>query len=93
MTTDTTQNPEHDRVDARQLSFYEIDASTIDDAARKLVINYAGVAPKDVEKHIDAVVRIPPIFKGAVFADSKTRERKPSVYSHILVSECIDFST
>jgi hypothetical protein len=57
MATDTTHSPKHDRVDARRLSFYEVDASTIDDAARKLVINYAGVAPEDVEKHIDAVVR------------------------------------
>jgi hypothetical protein len=59
MATDKPHEEGRDQsLSGRELSFYEIDASTIDDAARKLIINYAGVAPEDVEAHIDAVVRV-----------------------------------
>jgi hypothetical protein len=53
------QNSKNDgSVSGRELSFYEVDASTIDDAARKLLVNYANIAPRDVESHVDAVVSI-----------------------------------
>jgi hypothetical protein len=53
-----SQVAESTKVTGRDLSFYNIDAkSTLDDAARKLIIDYAGVATGDVDKHVDAVVR------------------------------------
>jgi hypothetical protein len=59
MTTENKTPEQASGISGRELSFYEIDASTIDDAARKLLVNYAGVAPNDVESHVDAVVGIP----------------------------------
>lgn len=48
-------------VSGRDLAFYDVDAkSSLDDSARKLIVNYARVAPENVDKHVDAVVR-PPI--------------------------------
>ncbi|KAF2428676.1 hypothetical protein EJ08DRAFT_592157 [Tothia fuscella] len=43
-------------VTGRDLSFYNVNArQTLDDAARKLIINYAGVAPEKVDEHVEAV--------------------------------------
>jgi len=42
-------------ISARDLEWYEVDASIIDEAARKLMIDYAGIAPNNVNEHVDAV--------------------------------------
>jgi hypothetical protein len=59
MATDTDKLGDDSGISGRELSFYEVDASTIDEAARKLIVGYAGVAPENVERHVDAVVGFP----------------------------------
>jgi len=58
-TETTTKDGDDTQVTGRELSFYEVDASVIDNAARKLLIEYAEVGPEDVDSHVDTVVRFP----------------------------------
>lgn len=44
-------------VTTRDLGFYEVDSSAIDDNARKLLINYSGIPKEKVGPHVDAIVR------------------------------------
>jgi 2-polyprenyl-3-methyl-5-hydroxy-6-metoxy-1,4-benzoquinol methylase len=42
-------------VHARTLDFYKVDASVIPDAARQLLVKYAGIPPEKVNDHVDVV--------------------------------------
>lgn len=41
----------------RDLAFYEVDSSAIDNEARKLLTNYSGIPKEEVGPHVDAIVR------------------------------------
>lgn len=43
-------------VTTRELTFYDVDSSAIDDNARKLLINYSGIPEEEVGPHVDAIV-------------------------------------
>jgi len=49
------KNATQNSVSGRDLSFYQIDASSIEENARKLLVNYSGLAPEEVNKHVDAI--------------------------------------
>lgn len=57
-----------DGVSGTDINFYGVDASTIDENARKLLIDYAGVSPENVESHVDAVVSPIRIITASVLA-------------------------
>jgi hypothetical protein len=60
MSTDTTDTANVKgasiQVTGRDLSWYQVDSSVIDEAARKLLINYSGIPPENIGKHVDAIV-------------------------------------
>jgi len=43
------------QVTGRDLTWYQVDSSVIDEAARKLLINYSGISPENIGKHVDAI--------------------------------------
>jgi hypothetical protein len=43
-------------VAARELSFYTVDSSSIEESARNLLINYSGLTLEEVGPHVDAIV-------------------------------------
>jgi hypothetical protein len=74
---------------ARELSFYTVDSSAIEDNARNLLIHYSGLAPEEVGPHVDAIVSpltfLPQAWHLFVTAEESIRNLCISMYWNVSV--------